>query len=42
LYRLYRAASDDHFYCATDKERNTAEFTSGYTFEGVIGYVYRE
>jgi hypothetical protein len=37
FYRLYNKRSGDHFYTASEREARSA---SGYTPEGIAGYVY--
>lgn len=39
LYRLYSHAPD-HFYTMSTKEVTSAIARSGYTLEGIVGYVY--
>ncbi len=40
LYRMYRPASDDHFYTPSVAERNNAVLNLGYIDEGTAGYVW--
>ncbi len=39
LYRLYNASIKDHFYTTSATERDNAVSNSGYTYEGVEGFV---
>ncbi|OKO71247.1 hypothetical protein [Bradyrhizobium sp. AS23.2] len=42
LYRLYSKKRIDHYYTASPRERDSAEFNDGYELEGVIGYVWEK
>gem|GEM_PF-4566059 len=42
LYRLWQAASNDHFYTLSPQERDFAVDELGYVFEGIPGYVWLE
>ncbi len=42
LYRLYSNAVTNHFYTVSASEKDSAVNNSGYTFEGIAGYVYTD
>jgi hypothetical protein len=42
LYRLYKAQTGDHFYTTSSAERDSAVASSGYKYESIAGYVWKD